>query len=130
MPIFVHMRKRLRAAILPLLLLAPLAIPEAALAQPKYPDHALKLIVGFATGGAADTVGRTLAEQLGKKPDVVAALYQALVEAVRTPAMAERFAALGMETTLSESPAEAQKFYLSELTRWSALIKAAGIKAE
>jgi len=31
---------------------------------------------------------------------------------------------------LSKSPAEAQTFYLAELAKWSALIKAANIKAE
>jgi len=71
-----------------------------------------------------------VAVRAGTPPDVVAALYQAVADAVRTPAIAERFAALGMETALSASPADAQQFYLAELKRWSALIRAAGIKAE
>ena len=71
-----------------------------------------------------------LAVKAGTPPEIVAALYRATAEAVHTPAIAERFASLGMETALSASPAEAQQFYLSELTRWSALTRAAGIKAE
>ena len=84
-------------------------------------------------GLKADAFIRTwqgLAVRAGTPPEVLAVLYQALADVVRTPAMTERFAPLGMETTLSASPAEAQQFYLSELSRWTGLIKAAGIKAE
>ena len=71
-----------------------------------------------------------LAVRSGTPPEIVARLHSALTAAVRSPAVADKFRQLGMETTLSASPAEAQRFYLGELERWTSLIKAAGIKAE
>jgi tripartite-type tricarboxylate transporter receptor subunit TctC len=71
-----------------------------------------------------------LAVKSGTPPEIVNRLFEAVQLAVRSPAVAERFADLGMETTLSRSPADAQAFYLGELARWGALIKAANIKAE
>ena len=71
-----------------------------------------------------------IAVKAGTPPEIVARLFEVVQAAVRSPAMSERFANLGMETVLSKSPAEAQAFYLAELAKWSALIKAANIKAE
>lgn len=71
-----------------------------------------------------------VAVKAGTPPEIVGRLSEAVQVAVRGPAMSERFAQLGMETVLSASPAEAQAFYLAELAKWSALIKAANIKAE
>jgi tripartite-type tricarboxylate transporter receptor subunit TctC len=44
---------------------AALVQPDPALAQP-YPNRAIKLVVGFAPGGAADFVSRTIAEPLSR----------------------------------------------------------------
>jgi tripartite-type tricarboxylate transporter receptor subunit TctC len=44
---------------------AALVQPNPALAQP-YPNRAIKLVVGFAPGGAADFVSRTIAEPLSR----------------------------------------------------------------
>jgi tripartite-type tricarboxylate transporter receptor subunit TctC len=39
-------------------------VPWSAAADSKYPDHPVKMIVGFAPGGAADFLGRTAAQAL------------------------------------------------------------------
>ena len=39
---------------------------SACLAQPSWPDRPLKLVVGFTPGGAADYVGRTVGDALGR----------------------------------------------------------------
>jgi tripartite-type tricarboxylate transporter receptor subunit TctC len=41
------------------------ATPTLAASQPAYPDHAVRMIVPFAVGGAADTVGRSIAQRMG-----------------------------------------------------------------
>lgn len=71
-----------------------------------------------------------LAVRSGTPPEIVNRLFEATQAAVRTPAMSDRFAQLGMETTLSASTAAAQQFYLAELVKWGALIRAANIKVE
>ena len=45
--------------------LALAAAPAAAQSQ-RYPTRFIKLLVGFAPGGAVDTVARVLAEEMGK----------------------------------------------------------------
>ncbi len=49
---------------LPALALAPLAAP--ALAQPRFPDRPITVIVPFAAGGPTDTVARLVAEAMGR----------------------------------------------------------------
>src|SRR3954471_10378399 len=39
---------------------------SACLAQPSWPDRPMKLVVGFTPGGAADYVGRTVGDALGR----------------------------------------------------------------
>src|SRR3954470_15267786 len=39
---------------------------SACLAQPAWPDRPMKLVVGFTPGGAADYVGRTVGDALGR----------------------------------------------------------------
>jgi tripartite-type tricarboxylate transporter receptor subunit TctC len=46
-----------------ILALAALALPGAAVAQ-SYPDHPVKMIVGFAPGGPTDVIARIVAEKL------------------------------------------------------------------
>lgn len=58
-------RRRLTAAALGLM--AVLALPHAALAQPAYPNKPIRLIVPFTPGGVTDTSGRLIAEQLSKR---------------------------------------------------------------
>lgn len=66
----------------------------------------------------------------GTPAPVLAALHAATVAAVRAPDVVRRFAEVGVEATASESPAAFQAFYLSEMRRWTEVIRGAGIRAE
>jgi tripartite-type tricarboxylate transporter receptor subunit TctC len=52
-------------SIIRLSLAALCALPPLACGQPTYPDHAIRMVVPFAVGGAADTVGRSIAQRIG-----------------------------------------------------------------
>lgn len=55
-----------RRSVVASLALAPLCLPLMA-ATPGYPEKPISLVVGFATGGAFDSVMRALADELGKQ---------------------------------------------------------------
>lgn len=57
-------------------------------------------------------------------------LHAAVVAAARSQEFAAKVEQLGYTVVTSETPEAFQKHYLNELGRWSALIKAANIKAE
>jgi tripartite-type tricarboxylate transporter receptor subunit TctC len=71
-----------------------------------------------------------VAVKAGTPPSIIAKLHKAVVAAAGSPAFRARAEQLGAEVVVSASPAEFQQHYLNELARWTALIKAAGIKAE
>jgi tripartite-type tricarboxylate transporter receptor subunit TctC len=66
----------------------------------------------------------------GTPPDIVAKLHQSVTTALKSREVVEKLNAIGTEVKGSTTPAEFQKLYDDELARWTALIKAAGIKAE
>jgi tripartite-type tricarboxylate transporter receptor subunit TctC len=69
-----------------------------------------------------------IAVKAGTPKAVVQRLHQAINAAVDTPAFRARAWQLGSEVVVSKSPDEFQRFYLGELDRWGAVIKAAGMK--
>lgn len=71
-----------------------------------------------------------IAVRAGTPPAAIAALHAATVAALRSPEIIQRFGNLAIEPTASPSPAAFQAFYLEELQRWTALINAAGIRAQ
>lgn len=71
-----------------------------------------------------------IAVRRGTPPEIVAKLHASINAALKTPEVVDRLIAAGTEVQASATPAEFQKLYLDELKRWTALIKAAGIKAE
>ncbi|MFZ4285864.1 Bug family tripartite tricarboxylate transporter substrate binding protein [Variovorax sp. HJSM1_2] len=71
-----------------------------------------------------------IAVRSGTSPDIIQKLYAHIGHALKNKDVVERLIAAGTEVQPSASPAEFQKLYLDELSRWTALIKAAGIKAE
>lgn len=81
------------------------------------PDVFIRTWMGIAVRGGTD-------------PKLVEKLHAAVAAAARSPEFSKRVAQLGMETSVSATPAEAQQFYLADLKRWGELIRAAGIKAE
>ncbi|MCR5885656.1 hypothetical protein LRS03_23465 [Rhizobacter sp. J219] len=71
-----------------------------------------------------------IAVKAGTPKDIVAKLHAAVTAAIKSPAFKERVEQLGSEVAGSKTPADFQKHYQTELERWTALIKAANIKAE
>ena len=62
-------------------------------------------------------------------PEVVERLHKAIVAALATPEVRERFAGAGVDP-VGNTSAEASAFVGDEIQRWSALAKAANIKPE
>ena len=58
------MRRRDLLALGPAALCLPWFMPPAALAQSKYPDRPIRLVVPFPPGGGYDAVGRPWAERI------------------------------------------------------------------
>jgi tripartite-type tricarboxylate transporter receptor subunit TctC len=71
-----------------------------------------------------------VAVRSGTSPEIVAKLHMAISGVLKNKEVVERLIGAGTEVTPSANPAEFQKLYLDELSRWTALIKAAGIKGE
>ena len=66
----------------------------------------------------------------GTPQAIIDRLYKAVVAAADTPAFRARAWQLASGVVTSQSPAEFQQFHDAELARWTAVIKAAGIKAQ
>lgn len=71
-----------------------------------------------------------IAVKSGTPEAVVATIHKAVLDATATPGFRARVSQLGSEVVTSKTPAEFDALYRSELKRWDALIKAAGIKVE
>ncbi len=65
----------------------------------------------------------------GTPPDVVNRLNEALHKVLRTPEMAQKFAAIGQDVLLS-SPAEFSAFLRDESAKWKRAIESAGVKPQ
>ncbi len=66
----------------------------------------------------------------GTPPAVVNRLHEAVTAAASSETFRSRVAQLGSEVVISGKPEDFQTFYLRELNRWGALVKAANIKVE
>lgn len=71
-----------------------------------------------------------VAVKKGTPPEIVAKLHSSISAALKSKEVIDRLIGAGTEVHGSENPQEFQKLYQDELVRWTALIKAAGIKAE
>jgi tripartite-type tricarboxylate transporter receptor subunit TctC len=71
-----------------------------------------------------------IAVKSGTPAAVVNRLHEAVTAAASSEAFRTRVAQLGSEVVLSGKPEDFQVFYQRELSKWSALVKAANIKVE
>jgi tripartite-type tricarboxylate transporter receptor subunit TctC len=71
-----------------------------------------------------------VAVKAGTPPAVVNRLHEAVTAAASSEAFRARVAQLGSEVVVSGKPADFQTYYLREMTRWAALVKAANITAD
>ena len=65
----------------------------------------------------------------GTPQPVVERLNQAIAAVLNAPESKKRFTDLGLDT-VGNSPAQATKLVADEIDRWTAVIKAAGVKAD
>ena len=70
-----------------------------------------------------------IAAPAGTPPAVIARLHKAIAEAVRTPAMQDRFAKSGARL-VGDTPEHFAAQIRAERAEWGEIIKAANIKAE
>ncbi len=66
----------------------------------------------------------------GTPPAVITRLHAELVRIMRTPAIVEKLASIGMDNSTSATPDDFTQWVQKETSRWPALFKAAGIQPE
>jgi tripartite-type tricarboxylate transporter receptor subunit TctC len=94
---------------------------------PLLPDVPTAAEAGIANFEATSWFG--IAAPAGTPPAIVARLHQAIVAAVRSPAMAERFAKTGARL-VGDTPEQFAAQIRAERVQWGEIIKATGIKAQ
>ena len=65
----------------------------------------------------------------GTPKAIIDKLHDAMVKAMNTPELRERFASVGAEM-IANTPAQYGAFVQSELVKWGAVVKATGVKAD
>jgi tripartite-type tricarboxylate transporter receptor subunit TctC len=94
-------------------------------ALPETPTVAESGVPGFETGQWQGIVAPA-----GTPPAVIERLHGELLRIMRTPAVAERMAIIGMDSTTSPTPDAFAQLLRDELKRWPAVVRAAGIQPE
>jgi tripartite-type tricarboxylate transporter receptor subunit TctC len=84
--------------------------------SPDHPDVPTMTEAGFPGVGTLQLLG--LFAPSGVPPAIIAKLYQASVEAVRTPAVIERLKAQSMRAVPSASPQEARAWLAEQMALW------------
>lgn len=92
---------------------------------PDVPTVAESGFPGFETGQWQGIVAPAGTPQV-----VILRTHEELQKVMRQPAVAEKLASIGMDTTTSATPADFAKMLQDELKRWPAVVKAAGIQPE
>jgi tripartite-type tricarboxylate transporter receptor subunit TctC len=92
---------------------------------PNVPTVAEAALPGFET---AQWQG--MAAPAGTPPEIVKRIHDELVRIMATPQVIERLTAIGMDNSTSPTPDDFGRFIASELARWPAVVKAAGIEPE
>jgi len=100
-----------------------------------YPAKPIRMVVGFAAGGATDATGRMVAQKCGVlapagvPKDIIAQLNATIAKAINTPDMKESLNKLGFEPHTS-TPEQFAALIRTEIAQNAKLIKAVGVKAE
>jgi tripartite-type tricarboxylate transporter receptor subunit TctC len=71
----------------------------------------------------------TVVAPAGTPKEIIAQLYREIAKAVAAPDMKERLAALGYEP-VANTPEECEAEFKSESSKWTRVIREAGIKGE
>ena len=75
-----------------------------------------------------DQIGRLL-DRAGTPRDAIETLHRAMVEGLKEAETRQRLADLGVEI-VSDSPEEFAAYIRSEIPKWTAVVKSAGVKLE
>jgi tripartite-type tricarboxylate transporter receptor subunit TctC len=92
---------------------------------PNVPTVSEATVPGFAT---AQWQG--ICAPAGTPTAIVERMHDELVHIMNSPDIVERLAAIGMDNSTSASPADFSEMIASELERWPAVVKLAGIQPE
>jgi tripartite-type tricarboxylate transporter receptor subunit TctC len=92
---------------------------------PDVPTVAEAALPGFET-----VQWQGIAAPAGTPPQVVGRIHDELVRIMATPAVVERLKSIGMDNSTSPTPDDFRKLIDSDLQRWPAVVKAAGIEPE
>ncbi len=93
--------------------------------MPDVPTVAESGFPGFETGQ-----WQGLAAPVGTPQVAITRLHDELLKIMRTPAVAEKLASIGMDSSVSATPNDFALMLQDELKRWPAVVKAAGIQPE
>jgi len=92
---------------------------------PEVPTVAESGFPGFETGQWQGIVAPA-----GTPAAVILRVHDELLKIMRQPAIAEKLASIGMDTTTSATPEDFARLLQEELKRWPDVVKAAGIQPE
>jgi len=92
---------------------------------PDVPTVAESAVPGFET---AQWQG--ISAPAGTPPAIIQRMHDELVRIMNTPQVIERLASVGMDNSTSATPADFSKMIATELQRWPAVVKLAGIQPE
>jgi tripartite-type tricarboxylate transporter receptor subunit TctC len=92
---------------------------------PDVPTVAEAALPGFET-----VQWQGIAAPAGTPPEVIKRVHDELVRIMATPAVIERLKSIGMDNSTSPTPEDFRKLIDSDLHRWPAIVKAAGIEPE
>jgi len=92
---------------------------------PDVPTVAEAVLPGFET-----VQWQGIAAPAGTPPQVIGRIHDELVRIMATPAVVERLKSIGMDNSTSPTPDDFRQLIDSDLRRWPAVVKAAGIEPE
>ena len=107
--------------------LKPLAITGSA-RSPLSPQIPTMIEAGVA--GYEFTVWNMMLAPVATPKPILARLHQAIVKSLKSPALNESFAKMGVLPGASASPEEARGYFASEIDRYSKLVKQIGLSSD